>query len=72
MNGRIGENNFSSIEDSNRRLVINSGNITVNANGDGLDSNGAIYINGGNILVEGPTNAGNGALDYDSECVVTG
>lgn len=72
MNGRMGQNNFSSIEDSNRRLVINSGNIIVNANGDGLDSNGSIYINGGNILVEGPTNGGNGALDYDSECVVTG
>ena len=37
-----------------------------------MDSNGSIYIKGGNITVAGPTNAGNGALDYDGECVVTG
>ena len=72
MDGRTGQNNFSSIESSNRKLVINNGNITVNASGDGLDANGSIYINGGNVLVEGPTNGGNGALDYDSECVITG
>ena len=30
------------------------------------------FINGGNITVAGPTSSGNGALDYDRECVVTG
>lgn len=54
-------------------LVINgTGKLTVNASGDGLDANGSIYINGGTIVVAGPTSSGNGALDYDSECVVTG
>ena len=72
MDGRIGQNGFSNVGSSNQKLVINDGNITVNATGDGLDANGSIYINGGNILVEGPTSGGNGALDYDSECVVTG
>ncbi|MBQ9657816.1 MAG: carbohydrate-binding domain-containing protein [Clostridia bacterium] len=70
--GRMGENNFSQNDSSNRKLVINGGNITVNATGDGLDSNGSIYINGGTILVIGPTSGGNGALDYDKECIVTG
>lgn len=72
MNGRQGQNNFSSISDTDRKLVINGGNITVNASGDGLDSNGSIYIAGGTICVEGPTNSGNGALDYNTECVITG
>ncbi len=72
INGRMGQNNFSQIGNSNQKLVINGGTVKVNSTGDGLDANGAIYINGGNVFVEGPTSSGNGALDYDSECVVTG
>lgn len=72
MGGRIGQNSFTSVKDTNRKLVINNGNITVNADGDGLDSNGSIYLNGGNVLVKGTTSNGNGALDYDTEFVVTG
>ena len=72
MGGRPGQNSFSTVQDSNKKLVINNGNITVNATGDGLDSNGSIQINGGTILVAGPTSGGNGPLDYDSECAVTG
>lgn len=68
----MGQNSFSSIDSSNRKLVINGGDITVNASGDGLDANGSIYINGGTIVVAGPSSSGNGALDYDSECVLTG
>lgn len=52
-------------------FTINGGTIYVNASGDGLDSNGNIYINGGNIIVDGPTDNGNGALDYDSELKIT-
>ncbi len=70
--GRMGQNNFSQIGNSNQKLVINGGTVKVNSTGDGLDANGAIYISGGNVFVEGPTSSGNGALDYDSECVVTG
>ena len=58
--------------DTNNKLTINGGNIKVNANGDGLDSNGSIYINDGDIKVFGPTDAGNGSLDYDGECVISG
>ena len=72
MGGRMGQNNFSMVQDTDKKLVINDGTLTVNASGDGLDSNGAIYINGGATIVAGPTNSGNGALDYTTECVVTG
>ena len=44
----------------------------VNADGDGLDSNGSIYMKGGIVHVDGPTNNGNGALDYNGEFVITG
>lgn len=57
---------------ANRKLIINGGNITVNASGDGLDSNGSIYIYGGNILVKGPTSNGDAPLDFDGEMVIDG
>lgn len=43
---------------------INGGKIYVNAGGDGVDSNGSIEMTGGVVLVDGPTNNGNGPLDY--------
>lgn len=58
-------------ESINRTLTINDGEIYVNASGDGIDINGSGYINGGTIKVDGPTNSGNGALDYDREFVVS-
>lgn len=61
--GRPGENSFS--DESNYVLTVNDGNIYINASGDGIDVNGFAYINGGNIKIDGPTNSGNGALDYD-------
>lgn len=67
---RQGANNYTS--SSSYVLTINDGDIYVNADGDGLDSNGSIYINGGTILVDGPTNDGNGAIDYDNELVIKG
>lgn len=58
--------------DSNAVLNISGGKLTVNANGDALDSNGAINISGGETYVSGPTNDGNTAIDFGSECVITG
>lgn len=65
---RPGSNNFSGITGT---LKINGGNIVVNASGDGLDANGNIYINGGNTIIYGPTDNGNGALDYDGVLEIT-
>ena len=45
-------------------LTISGGKLYVNASGDGLDSNGDLTVTGGDIVVSGPTNSGNGALDY--------
>lgn len=66
---RPGANNFSN---SNNTLTINGGNIYVNASGDGLDANGSIFLNGGYVSVDGSSDNGNGALDYDSVFEVTG
>lgn len=70
MDGRMGQNRFSS--NTNNYLIIEGGNIFVDASGDGLDANGSIYIKGGNIEVAGPLSNGDGALDFDRECIVTG
>lgn len=53
-------------------IRISGGTVVVDARGDGLDSNGALYMDGGTALVNGPTGNGDGALDYDGECTVTG
>lgn len=75
--GGSNNNNSKGFQDEfasndNNKLVINGGTIYVNADGDGLDSNGNIYVNGGDIVVDGPTNNGNGALDYNGEFVQKG
>lgn len=53
-------------------ISISGGNIIVNADGDGIDSNGTIAQSGGNIVVYGPTNSGNGALDYERSYTLSG
>lgn len=45
-------------------LTISGGYTVVNAAGDGIDSNGNIVMTGGVLLVFGPTDNGNGAIDY--------
>ncbi|MHA7579026.1 carbohydrate-binding domain-containing protein [Paenibacillus vandeheii] len=57
---------------SNSELHINGGSLTVNAGGDGLDSNGSIYMTDGTVIVNGPTDNGNGALDYDGNFELSG
>ena len=44
----------------------------VDAGGDGIDANHSLYIEGGETYVSGPTNSGNGALDYGGQARVTG
>ena len=53
-------------------LLISGGYLYVNAGGDGLDSNSGLYVTGGETYIDGPTNSGNGALDYTTEGVITG
>lgn len=68
--GRPGQNNFSS--GGQYYIRITGGYLSINADGDGIDANGALYFNGGTVLVSGPTTNGNGAMDYDGACEVTG
>lgn len=58
--------------DMNAIITISGGYIYVNADGDGIDSNGTVEMSGGTVLVDGPTNSGNGALDYASSFTCTG
>lgn len=57
---------------NNPYITIIGGNITVNADGDGVDSNGTISMSGGTLVVFGPTNGGNGALDYEKSFALSG
>ena len=58
--------------DSNIKLNIIDGKLTVNASGDGIDSNGVINISGGETYISGPTSDGDTAIDYGTECIITG
>lgn len=61
--GRAAES--ASTDSSETPLLTLAGGYTViNAGGDGIDSNGNIVMTGGTVLVYGPTDNGNGAIDY--------
>ncbi len=64
------ENSFSA--DESLFIRISGGDISIDATGDGIDSNGSLYFEGGTVLVSGPTNSGNGPMDYNGTCTVTG
>lgn len=50
-------------------LYFEGSTVYLDASGDGIDSNGNIYMTGGIVLALGPTNGGNGVIDYgDSNC----
>jgi hypothetical protein len=67
---RPGQDSFSST--GGGVLRINGGYVYVDADGDGLDVNGAIVMTGGVVLVNGPTNNGNGSIDYDQGFSISG
>lgn len=52
-------------------ILITGGIININADGDGIDSNGYLGIAGGSVYVLGPSNNGNGALDYGIYATIT-
>ena len=68
--GRPGQGSFNT--SSNAFITISGGEIYVNASGDGVDSNGNLTVSGGTTIVEGPTDNGNGALDYDGTATISG
>lgn len=58
--------------DSTKFIEINDGTIYVNADGDGIDSNGDVRMTAGTLIVNGPTDNGNAALDYDGTFTMDG
>lgn len=52
-------------------VKIHGGTILIDAKGDGLDSNGTIDMNGGSVVVFGPSDGGNGALDYETAFTIS-
>jgi len=58
--------------DADCYITISGGILNVNASGDGVDSNGNLYVSGGETYVSGPTNNGNGSLDYNGSATITG
>ncbi|MDD6405055.1 MAG: carbohydrate-binding domain-containing protein [Clostridiales bacterium] len=58
--------------DNDAYILITGGTININADGDGIDSNGYIGITGGSVYVLGPSDNGNGAMDYGICAAITG
>lgn len=71
VSGRPGQNTFNT-DSTTTYLKITGGYNVINASGDGLDSNGSLYVDGGITIVSGPTDNGNGSLDYNSTATITG
>ncbi len=67
-----GEGRDSVGEGSDTNVYINGGTVLVHADGDGIDSNGSIYMTGGIVTVFGPTDDGNGAIDYETGMTLSG
>ena len=53
-------------------IIINGGDIYMNASGDGIDANGYLEINGGYTVVCGPTQGDTSVLDFDTSAEITG
>ena len=67
--GPRGNDMFAS--DSDSFITISGGSLYVNASGDGIDSNGSLQVSGGHTVVVGPTDGGNGPLDYGSNASIS-
>lgn len=66
------ENKGRMNEATNGSITISSGNIDINASGDGIDANGNLTVTGGTTYVSGSENGGNSALDYSGDAKITG
>lgn len=53
-------------------IYFKLGTIYIDALGDGIDSNGNIVMSGGNVIAIGPSNGGNGVLDFDNKFTFSG
>lgn len=58
--------------DETAQVTITGGHTEISAGGDGIDSNGDLTISDGETYVSGPTQDGDGALDYAGTGTITG
>lgn len=59
-------------EATDASILISGGTLVMDAGGDGIDSNGDLMVTGGTVFLNGPTNGGNGVLDYAGEGRISG
>ncbi len=64
----------ASDDGTNAKSSLNFAGTTVylDAGGDGIDSNGTVTMTAGVVLAQGPSNGGNGVLDFDRSFTFTG
>lgn len=60
------------MESSSGYLYISGGTMVIEAEGDGVDANTNVEMSGGMVTVYGPSNDGNGSLDYGNSFKLTG
>ncbi len=51
---------------------ISGGEITINANGDGLDINGDLFVDGGKLTLSSLVSDGNSVFDFKGKAVISG
>lgn len=68
--GFRGNDSFGASSDA--YINISGGVLNIDASGDGIDSNGTLTVSGGEVYISGPTGSGDGAIDYESDGVITG
>ena len=64
--------NAASDETNEYYVRIHGGNIYMIVGGDGLDSNRNVEMTGGSVEIYGPTNSGNGSIDYERNFLMSG
>ncbi len=64
--------NATGSDSKSNKITISGGYIFIENSGDGIDANGSIYITGGTTIINGTTSNGDGIIDYDAECIVSG
>lgn len=57
--------NAASDTETDLGIIFDNGNVTINADGDGVDSNGYIYFNYGTLTIEGSSEGGDSPIDSD-------
>lgn len=60
------------MESSSGYLYISGGTMVIESEGDGVDANTNVEMSGGMVTVYGPSNDGNGSLDYGNSFKLTG